>query len=62
MIRKQKTSNPILRAWGNFCGVWADLLLTQTVRYGDYYEWDDLDNMLKDLENMDDTIAWKEDD
>jgi hypothetical protein len=62
MKKQQNTLNPILRAWGNLCGVLADLLLTQTTKYGDYYEWEKLDYPLQDLENMDHTIAWKEDD
>jgi len=36
----------MLRAWGNSCGWVADLFLSHAVKYGDYYEWEDINKWL----------------
>ena len=46
MKRKHRTENKILRAWGNSCGWVADLFLSHAVKYGDYYEWEDINKWL----------------
>jgi hypothetical protein len=50
MKRKTRTNNKILRAWGNSCGWVADIFLIQSIRYGDYYEWEDLEDSLNETE------------
>jgi len=58
-----QSKNPILRFWGNLCGHIADIFLDQSIKYGDMYQLerflDDLD--LENIEGIDDTFAWKDD-
>lgn len=54
----KQSKNPIIRGWGNVCGRIADVFLTQSAKYGDVYKIEDI---LADLENIDDTMAWKDD-
>jgi hypothetical protein len=65
-----QTKNPILRAWGNFCGRVADFFLDQSIKYGDMYQLerflDEFEKLPEDvrtqIHNIDDTFAWKDDD
>jgi hypothetical protein len=57
-----QTKNPILRAWGNFCGHVADLFLDQSIKYGDMYEVEGFLDRLEQVSNIDATFGWKEDD
>lgn len=54
----KQSNNPVLRGWGNVCGRIADVFLTQSTKYGDMYE---LEDILNRLESIDDTMAWKDD-
>lgn len=54
-----QTKNPVLRVWGNLCGSIADIFLNQSLKYGDMYE---VENFLEQLDNLDNTFAWKDDD
>lgn len=53
MKRHHRTENKMLRAWGNSCGWVADLFLSQAVKYGDYYKWEDIDTSPWPDENND---------
>jgi len=65
-----QSRNPILRAWGNFCGTVADIFLDQSIKYGDMYQrerfLDDIEQLPQDikaqLQDIDNTFAWKDDD
>jgi len=57
-----QSKNPILRAWGNFCGHIADIFLDQSIKYGDMYEMTKFLDDIEQIENIDDTFAWKDDD
>jgi hypothetical protein len=57
-----QSKNPILRAWGNLCGHIADIFLDQSIRYGDMYEVTKFLDDIEQIENIDDTFAWKDDD
>lgn len=56
-----QSSNPVLRFWGNTCGRIADVFLAQSLKYGDLYDLEPYLETLENLENIDDTIVWKED-
>jgi hypothetical protein len=55
----KQTDNQLLRFWGNLCSRVGVFFLNQADRYGDLYEMTD---MLSELEKLDDTFAYKEDD
>jgi hypothetical protein len=57
-----QSKNPILRFWGNLCGNIADVFLDQSIKYGDMYEVEKFLNNLDKIQDVDDTVAWKNDD
>jgi hypothetical protein len=57
-----QSKNPILRFWGNLCGNIADVFLDQSIKYGDMYEVESFLDKLDKLHDVDNTIAWKDDD
>ena len=60
MIKRiRQTNNPILRVWGNACSYIGAFFLNQADKYCDLY---DMTEMLSTLEQIDNTIAWQEDD
>jgi hypothetical protein len=57
-----QSKSPILRFWGNLCGNIADVFLDQSIKYGDMYEVEPFLDKLDKLHDVDNTIAWKDDD
>jgi hypothetical protein len=56
-----QSKNPLLRGWGNFCGKIADLFLDQSIKYGDLYELERFLDDFGQIQDIDDTFAWKDD-
>jgi hypothetical protein len=56
-----QSKNPILRAWGNLCGKIADVFLDQSIKYGDMYQLERFLDDFDQIQDIDDTFAWKDD-
>jgi len=56
-----QSRNPVLRAWGNLCGKIADVFLDQSIKYGDLYELERFLDDFGQIQDIDDTFAWKDD-
>ena len=53
-----QSSNPLLRLWGNVAGHIGSWFLDHADRYGDVYDFSEI---LSNIEEIDDTGVWKDD-